>query len=66
MEEANQEGVNKFNNCKHRSIDEQSQLIKRCSCQGGNYYQQGYFCNARQIFGVTPIICMQCDIYESR
>lgn len=62
----NQDPLNKINTCIHRSLHEEARLIKRCSCKGGNYYQKGYFCNARQIMGVTAQFCAECTSYESK
>ena len=56
----------KLNTCKHRSAEEQVRIIKRCACQGGNFEQRGYFCNAKQIFNVTQEICQGCQVYESK
>lgn len=56
----------KFQTCKYRSDEELEQLIKRCSCQGGDYTIKGYVCNARQIFQVTEEICEGCPIYEAK
>lgn len=56
----------KFQTCKFRSLDEVEKLIKRCSCQGGNYTVKGYYCEARQIFSVSEEICKECPIYESK
>lgn len=55
-----------FNTCKFRSSEKIDRLIKRCSCQGGNYTVSAYLCNERQIFDVTPEICKDCPIYESK
>jgi hypothetical protein len=55
-----------FNTCKFRSADKVEKLIKRCSCQGGDYTLSAYFCNERQIFDVSPEICKECPIYESK
>jgi hypothetical protein len=56
----------KFHTCKYRSEEEQEKLIKRCSCQGGDYILRGYWCDKRQIFQVTPETCQQCPVYEAK
>lgn len=66
MDQNIQNPEDKINTCRHRSLHEETRLIKRCSCQGGNYYQKGYFCNARQIMGVTPQFCAECPSYASK
>ena len=65
FEELNQNTI-KFNSCKYKSIDLHKKLIKRCSCSGGDYTVEGYFCEAREIFKVTPEICEECPVYETR
>lgn len=60
------EPSNRFNECKHRSAEEESRVIKRCSCQGGDYIEKGYFCNKRQIFKLGPQICEICELFESK
>jgi hypothetical protein len=56
----------KFNKCKFRSEQEEERLIKRCSCQGGDYTIKGYNCHAREIFQVTEDICEDCPIFEAK
>ena len=53
----------KFQTCKFRSAEEVEKLIKRCSCQGGNYTIKAYYCEARQIFKISEEICKDCPIY---
>lgn len=65
IEELNTDSLN-FNTCKFRSNEKIDRLVKRCSCQGGNYTISAYFCNERQIFDVNPEICKECPIYESK
>ncbi len=55
-----------FNTCKFRSNEKIDRLVKRCSCQGGDYTVSAYFCNERQILDVTSEICKECPIYESK
>ena len=64
IEELNSGSIN-FNTCKFRSKEQDSRLIKRCSCQGGDYVLEGYWCEQRQIFQVTPEICSECPEYKS-
>jgi hypothetical protein len=59
-------GEEKLHNCKFRSETELVKVIRRCSCRGGNYEKKGYFCNKKQIFEVTPDICQNCELFESR
>ena len=56
----------KFNKCKFRSNEETERLVKRCSCQGGDYTAKGYVCELRQIFQVTQDICENCPLFESK
>ena len=56
----------KFYGCKNRSPEEKEVIIKRCSCQGGDYTQKGYQCYKRGIFQVTTEICAECTEYEPR
>jgi hypothetical protein len=56
----------KFGTCKHRSEEEVSQTIKRCSCQGGSYEVKGYYCNKKNIIKLEPDICIHCEEYESK
>jgi len=65
MEEIQQLNSN-FDTCRHRSDREISKIIRRCSCQGGNYELKGLFCHKRDIFDVKPDICKICDLYESK
>jgi len=55
-----------FNKCKFRSSEMEERLIKRCSCQGGDYTIKGYVCEARQIFQVTEDICEGCPVFEAK
>jgi hypothetical protein len=54
----------KFDTCKHRSKEQVSKLIKRCSCQGGNYEAKGFMCYKKNIFKVSPGFCEACNEYE--
>ena len=56
----------KFYGCKHRSIEEESAIIKRCSCRGGDYSLTGYRCYKRNIFQVNTEICSECLEYEPK
>jgi hypothetical protein len=60
------ETSNKFDTCRHRSPQEITKMIKRCSCQGGNYAEKGFLCLKRSIFKVEPNFCQACDQYESK
>ncbi len=62
----NDSNISKFDNCKFRSEGEEVRLIKRCSCQGGDYTEHGYVCSSKQIFKVTPEICANCEIFEPK
>lgn len=64
--ENNFNGEYKFNNCKHRSLEEKKTVIKRCPCQGGNYEDTGYECFARKIFKVNSSVCEYCYIFEHK
>lgn len=57
------ESIN-FHKCKFRSKNEHERLIKRCSCQGGDYTIKGYWCEQRQIFDVKQEICAICQEYQ--
>jgi hypothetical protein len=59
-------GEYKFNNCQHRSQEEESVTVHRCKCQGGDYRDTGYKCNARSIFKVTSQICNYCSVFKDR
>ena len=65
IDELNSESIN-FHTCKFRSEAEQDRLIKRCSCQGGDYTIKGYWCEQRQIFQVTQEICAGCADYQHK
>jgi hypothetical protein len=65
IEELN-DNLIKFNTCKFRSNEKYSQTIQRCSCQGGNYTIEGFFCTERDIFDVKPKMCRDCSVYESK
>jgi len=56
----------KFDTCKHRSVDVIKKIVKRCSCQGGNYEKEGFFCSKLQIFGINHSFCETCQEYESK
>jgi hypothetical protein len=56
----------KFYNCRHRSEEEREVIIKRCSCQGGNYTDKGWFCNKRNIFKINTTTCAECQEYEPK
>lgn len=58
--------LNKFNNCKFRSEEEEVRVIKRCSCQGGDYTEHGYFCHKNQIFKLTSDVCENCQLFEHK
>jgi hypothetical protein len=58
--------ANKFDTCEHRSPEKVSKLIKRCSCQGGSYVVEGYFCHKKNILKLEPEMCIDCDEYESK
>jgi hypothetical protein len=58
--------ASKFETCGFRSGGKVEQLIKRCSCQGGNYTVKGYFCEKRQIFDVKNGICESCTEYRHK
>jgi hypothetical protein len=65
IDELTPESIN-FHTCKFRSEEEQERLIKRCSCQGGDYNLRGYWCEQRQIFQVTQEICATCSEYQHK
>lgn len=65
IDELTPESIN-FHTCKFRSEEEQDRLIKRCSCQGGDYNLRGYWCEQRQIFQVTQEICATCSEYQNK
>lgn len=56
----------KFDTCTHRSLNEVTHIIKRCSCRGGNYEMKGFFCNKKQIFDITKQFCESCEEYQSK
>lgn len=56
----------KFDTCKHRSPGPVKKLVKRCSCQGGNYEKEGFFCTKRQIFNLNHSFCSSCEEYEHK
>jgi hypothetical protein len=58
--------LTKFDSCKHRATEPTKTIIKRCSCQGGNYEKEGYFCYKRQIFGINHSFCESCEEYEPK
>lgn len=57
---------NNFDTCKFRSKNEVTKLIKRCSCQGGDYEIKGYYCEERQLFQINKEICSVCPLYHSK
>ena len=57
---------NKFNTCRHRSQEKMTRIIKRCSCQGGNYTEEGFYCNRRSIFKIDQHFCQSCDQFEHK
>lgn len=65
IEQLNPESVN-FHTCRFRSDQEHERIIKRCSCQGGDYTMKGYWCDKRQIFQVTEQICANCPEYQHK
>jgi hypothetical protein len=65
IDELTPESIN-FHTCKFRSEEEQDRLIKRCSCQGGDYNLRGYWCEQRQIFQVNQEICATCSEYQHK
>lgn len=56
----------KFDDCKHRSKEEITKVIKRCSCQGGDFETKGFFCFKRNIFKVEKGFCDSCNEFESK
>lgn len=65
IEPLNEESI-KFNSCKFRSEESVKNTIKRCSCQGGDYEIDAFTCYEREIFQVTPDICKDCPVYQSK
>ena len=59
-------GQEKFNNCLFRSEDQETEVIYRCPCDGGNYEDTGYKCKARGIFKVEPSICEYCWAFKKK
>lgn len=55
-----------FDTCRHRSIEPIKRVIQRCSCKGGNYEKQEFFCVKRQIFGIDHNFCQICHEYEHK
>jgi hypothetical protein len=55
----------KFETCKFRSKEPVTHLVKRCSCQGGDYKMSAFLCHERSIFQVTKEICEDCTVYET-
>lgn len=55
-----------FHTCQFRSETEQERVIKRCSCQGGDFTIKGYWCEKRQLFEITPEICAICPEYQHK
>lgn len=56
----------KFDTCLYRSLNEVTHVIKRCSCQGGNYEKKGFFCNKKQVFDINKEFCEYCEEYQSK
>ena len=56
----------KFDNCKHKSAEQKKTIIRRCPCQGGDYEEAGYQCEARNIFNVNVNICEYCHVFEKK
>lgn len=61
-----QEGQYKFENCIHRSPEMRTTIVRRCACQGGDYQDTGYDCSARGIFKVEPGVCAYCHVFEEK
>lgn len=59
------ESIN-FHTCRFRSENEHERLVKRCSCQGGDYTVRGYWCEKREIFDVKEEICGICPEYQDK
>lgn len=62
----NLSGEYKFNNCIHRSEEEETLTVHRCKCQGGDYRDTGYKCKKRSIFKVIPAVCEHCPLYSAK
>lgn len=60
------DGQEKLNTCLFRSAEELVQVIHRCSCQGGNYETKDFYCNKKQLLGVTAETCKDCELYQSK
>jgi hypothetical protein len=56
----------KFNTCRHRSPEEITKTIKRCSCQGGDIEAKGFFCFKKNLFKINEQYCNVCEMYESK
>jgi hypothetical protein len=56
----------KFETCRFRSNEKIKHLVKRCSCQGGDYEVSAFLCHKRSIFDVNKEICENCTEYESK
>jgi hypothetical protein len=65
-EEIKIDGQYKFDNCKHRSEEIKTTIIRRCACQGGDYEDSGHECSARKIFKITPDVCEYCYMFENK
>lgn len=65
IEPLTSESIN-YHTCKFRSEEPVKRVIKRCSCQGGDYEITDYFCNKREIFGLNYEICKECSLYEPK
>ena len=66
MSDNNIGGEEKFENCKHKSAEQKTVTIKRCSCQGGDYTDTGYECLSRKIFKIYASICQYCYMFERK
>jgi hypothetical protein len=62
----NENNFSKFNSCRHRSNEEVSKTIRRCSCQGGNLETKGFLCYKRNIFKIDENFCNACNEYEAK
>ena len=60
------DGNYKFENCKHRSLEKRTTIIRRCPCQGGDYEDSGFDCSVRKIFKVDSNVCEYCYMFEKK
>jgi hypothetical protein len=56
----------KFETCKFRSETKKVVRIKRCSCKGGDYTDEFFSCEERQIQRLVPEICKRCIVYQKK